>query len=109
MLSEIESIRETFKPNKLSIIDCDSKIHNIHNIEKYDNILDLKFSGYGGTDFQPVIEYCNESNPEVLIYFTDLYADEVTNVGQYPILWICTSDNTSVQPVGETIYLKPNV
>ena len=109
MLSEIESIRETFKPNKLSIIDCDSKIHNIHNIEKYDNILDLEFSGYGGTDFQPVIEYCNESNPEVLIYFTDLYADEVTNVGQYPILWICTSDNTSVQPVGETIYLKSNV
>jgi predicted metal-dependent peptidase len=108
MLTEIEDIRDTFKPNKLTIIDCDAEIHNVYNIEKYDNILELEFHGNGGTDFQPVIEYCNEINPEVLIYFTDLYADDVTNTGEYPILWICTSDNTHVQPVGETIYLKPN-
>ena len=108
MLTEIEDIRDTFKPNKLTIIDCDAEIHNVYNIEKYDNILELKFHGNGGTDFQPVIEYCNEINPEVLIYFTDLYADDVTNTGEYPILWICTSDNDDVQPVGETIYLRPN-
>ena len=106
MLTEIENIRDTFKPNKLTIIDCDAEIHNVFEIEKYDNILDLKFHGYGGTDFQPVIDYCNEISPEVLIYFTDLYADEVRDVGEYPILWICTSDNKHTQPVGETIYLK---
>jgi predicted metal-dependent peptidase len=108
MLTEIESIRETFKPDKLTVIDCDSEIHNVYHIEKYDNILELEFHGNGGTDFQPVIDYCNNSNPEVLIYFTDLYADDVTNTGEYPILWICTSDNDHVQPVGETIYLRPN-
>ena len=109
MLSEIENIRDTFQPEKLTIIDCDAEIHNIYDIERYDNILDLKFHGCGGTDFQPVIEHCNEINPEVLIYFTDLYADDVRDVGDYPIIWICTdSNNTHTQPVGEIIYLKPN-
>ncbi len=108
MLSEIESIRDTFKPEKLTIIDCDAEIHNIYEIGKYDNILELEFHGNGGTDFQPVIEHCNQVNPDVLIYFTDLYADDVRDVGNYPILWICTDNNPDVQPIGETIYLKPN-
>ena len=108
MLSEIENIRETFKPEKLTIIDCDAEIHNIYDVEKYDNILELEFHGYGGTDFQPVIEYCNQVNPDVLIYFTDLYAEDVRDVGDYPIIWICTDNNPDVQPVGETIYLKPD-
>ena len=48
---EIENIRETFRPEKLTIIDCDAEIHNIYDVEKYDNILELEFHGYGGTDF----------------------------------------------------------
>jgi len=107
MLTEIESIRDTFKPAKLTVIDCDAEIHNIFHIEKYDNITELEFHGHGGTDFQPVIDHCNSCNPEVLIYFTDLYADDVTNVGGYPIIWISTSDHEPAS-IGETIYLKPN-
>jgi predicted metal-dependent peptidase len=106
MLTEIENIRETFRPEKLTIIDCDAEIHNIYDVEKYDNILELEFHGYGGTDFQPVIEHCNQINPDVLIYFTDLYANDVRDVGDYPIIWICTDDNPDVQPIGETIYLN---
>ncbi len=105
MLSEVESIRETFKPEKLTILDCDSKIHNEFKIDKYDNILDLQFKGNGGTSFQPVIDYCDKRSPEVLIYFTDLYADDVEPVGDYPILWICTSNHTPAT-IGETIYIK---
>ena len=108
MLTEIESIRDTFKPAKLTVIDCDAEIHNVYDIERYDNILDLEFHGHVGTDFQPVIEYCNQNQPEVLIYFTDMYADDVKDVGEYPILWICTDNNNETQPVGEIIYLKPD-
>ena len=55
-----------------------------------------------------VVEYCNQNQPEVLIYFTDMYADDVKDVGEYPILWICTDNNNETQPVGEIIYLKPD-
>jgi len=105
MLTEIESIREIFKPDKLTIIDCDYVIHNIFEIDKYDSILDLEFTGDGGTNFQPVIDYCNTKLPEALIYFTDLYADDIQDVGDYPIIWICTSDHEPAN-IGETIYIN---
>jgi predicted metal-dependent peptidase len=88
MLSEIESIRDTFKPESIKIIDCDAEIHNVHTIEKYDNILDIKFKGNGGTDFRPVFNYCEDHEPDLLIYFTDLYADDITEQPNYPVYWI---------------------
>ena len=105
MLSEIEDIRNTFKPDTLTIIDCDSEIHNVFKVDKHDNILELEFTGGGGTDFKPVIDYCNEHQPQVLIYFTDLYAEDVTEDTEYPIMWICNSSHEPAS-IGETIYIN---
>ena len=105
MLSEIQDIRDIYKPESLTIIDCDAKIHNIFTVDKHDNILDLKFNGGGGTDFSPVIDYCNKLEPQLLIYFTDLYANSITEEPTYPIMWICNSDHEPA-PIGETIYIK---
>ena len=105
MLTEIEDIRNIYHPESLTIIDCDSKIHNVHKIDKYDNILDLEFNGGGGTDFQPVIDYCNGQQPEVLIYFTDLYAEDITEQVDYTILWVCNSKHEAPS-IGETIYIN---
>jgi predicted metal-dependent peptidase len=104
MLSEIESIRETFKPESIKIIDCDSRIHNVHIIEKYDNILDIEFVGNGGTDFKPVFNYCEEHEPDLLVYFTDLYADDITEQPNYPVMWICNSEHSPAS-IGETVYI----
>ena len=105
MLSEIQDIRDVYKPDSLKILDCDYRIHNIFDIGKYDNILDLKFTGGGGTSFDPVIEYCNSHQPQLLIYFTDLYAEEITEETPYPIMWICNSDHEPAL-YGETVYIK---
>jgi len=39
----------------------------------------------------------------VLIYFTDLYALQLTEEPTYPIMWICNSEHDPA-PFGETIY-----
>ena len=104
MLSEIESIRQHFHPETLEIIDCDWDIHNIFQVTDDQDILDLEFTGGGGTSFHPVIEYCDQIQPQALIYFTDLYAESVETEPDYPILWICTSDHPPAK-VGDTIYL----
>lgn len=103
MLSEIQDIREVYRPDSLKIIDCDWEIHNVFDVDKHDNILDLKFTGGGGTSFHPVIDYCDTHQPQVLIYFTDLYAVQLTEEPAYPIMWICNSEHDPA-PFGETIY-----
>jgi len=105
ILTEIEGIRETYKPPKLTLIDCDYKIHGIHDLDEFTDIHNIKFKGDGGTSFNPVINYCNENPPAVLIYFTDLYADAIDEHVEYDIIWVCNSNHKAPE-IGETIYIN---
>lgn len=105
ILSEIVHIKGKFNPKKLTIIDCDCRINHVHDVTETTNILDLRFTGGGGTSFEPVIDYCRENPPMALLYFTDLEARQITEEQPYPILWLCYS-NRSPAPVGDTIYYK---
>lgn len=106
-LSEVTNIQKIFKPKEMLIIDCDSRIHNIHKVNERTSIKDLKFSGRGGTNFDPVIEYLNglKELPLILIYYTDLWAPPLQVKPKYPVLWVCNSDHEP-HPIGKTIYIK---
>ena len=105
LLSEIQGIRDVFCPEKMTIIDCDSRINHIHEVDSSTNIMDLEFTGGGGTQFRPVLDYVNDHPTQALIYFTDLYGNTDLDEVDYPILWICNSD---AEPacIGETIYIN---
>ena len=105
ILSEINYINKTIKPESLTILDCDYKIHNIYLIDEYTDILTLKFSGKGSTNFDPVISYCNNNNTNILVYFTDLYAKPLLIKPEFLIYWICYSNHLPAI-VGETIYVN---
>ena len=105
MLSEIKGIRDTFSPERMTIIDCDARIHNIHEIDQTTDILSLKFNGGGGTSFQPVLDYVSDNPTQALVYFTDLYGEENLEKVEYPIMWICTSDHEPAT-IGETVYVN---
>lgn len=108
MLSEINHIYEHYKPEILTILDCDWEIHNIHEVTRDSNIeiTQLRFSGGGGTSFKPVIDYCKEHETKVLVYFTDLYASPVKEDPGFPIVWLCYSDHEPAK-IGETVYYDP--
>ena len=105
-LSEIKGVRDTFRPEKMTIIDCDARIHNIYEIDAHVDILSLEFHGNGGTSFKPVLDYVSENPTQALIYFTDLYGETNLDEVDYPILWICNSDHPPAN-IGETIYVDP--
>lgn len=103
MLSEINGIQQIFNPTSMTIIDCDSEIHQIHHVDQNTDILSLTFQGGGGTSFQPVLDYVTKYPTQALIYFTDLYGEDDLDPVDYPILWICNSDHPPA-PIGETVY-----
>jgi len=107
MLSEIFYIKETFNPKKMTILDCDTKIHNIYNLDETSSIHDLKFSGNGGTRFSPVIDYCKENHTNALLYFTDMYGSLPEHDPGFPILWLCYSNHEPAK-IGQTIYYDNN-
>ncbi len=105
ILSEITYIHESMQPESMTIIDCDSRIHEVYDVDQFTDIDTLKFSGGGGTNFKPVFDYCEKEIPTVLIYFTDLYATSIIKNPNYPVLWICYSDHKPAE-IGETIYVN---
>lgn len=101
MLSEIEYIRSSLKPKNLTIIDCDCAIHNVFDVSADQNILDLQFSGQGGTSVYPVFDYCDKNPTTALIYFTDLYCTPYKGNPTYPVLWIVYDNPNAQVEVGE--------
>jgi predicted metal-dependent peptidase len=104
--SEIDSLRQVYQPNCLTRPPPPRKIQTIKHLYPHDELLGVKLGGGGGTSFIPVMEYCDEHQPAVLMYFTDLEAEHITDEPDYPTLWICYSKHKP-QGIGETIYYKP--
>ena len=104
MLSEIKGVQQVFNPEYMTIIDCDSTIHQVHTIDQTTDILSLEFHGGGGTSFQPVLDYVEEHPTQALIYFTDLHGETHLDPVNYPVLWICNSDHEPAT-IGETVYV----
>ena len=104
MLSEIRGIQQVFNPQHMTIIDCDSVIHSVYEIDQNTDIMSLKFHGGGGTRFQPVLDYVSEHPTQALIYFTDLEGESKLEPVDYPILWICNSNHEPAS-IGETVYI----
>jgi len=105
MLTEIQYLYDIYQPTNLDVITCDYEIHDIFTLKDEITAEDLR--GGGGTSFFPVLDHCKHNDTNILIYFTDLYAEEITpEMGyDFPILWICWSNHKPAK-VGETIYYE---
>ena len=88
-IHEIDQIRKTMKPKKMSIIDFDTKIKKVHDIDDTVNILtDIKFSGRGGTDILPLMSWAAKNKPEVLLIFSDGEFDLPGSLPQISLIWL---------------------
>ena len=103
-LSEIKYIQDTMKPKKITVIDFDSCIRAVHEISENDDIMDIKFEGYGGTNITDVIDWGIENKPTVLLIFTDgeFYPYE-PNIN-FDLMWIIYDNPKYTSKIGETVF-----
>ena len=104
MLSEIQGVRDTMCPEKMTIIGFDTRITEIYEIDAHTDILSLEFTAGGGTRLTPLLEYVTEHPTQALVCFTDLYAEQHLEEVDYPVMWICTGTHPPSN-IGETIYI----
>lgn len=88
--TELNSIKKKLNPKLMTIIDFDTDIRKVHKLNQSDNIDQVQFSGRGGTYMHPVFEYFTkqENTPKVLIIFSDLECEEITEDPGFPVIWI---------------------
>ncbi|MFW5751781.1 MAG: DUF2201 family putative metallopeptidase [bacterium] len=95
-LAELKGIVSSFGRYDITFIECDMEIQNVRHFNEGEpfEFKDFDFSGFGGTDFNPVFEhiYNYVEDPRLLIYLTDGYGDAPANPPEFPVLWILTRD-----------------
>lgn len=108
ILSEIVYVKTKFNPKKLTILDCDTTIHNVYDVTENDDILDLNFSGGGGTRCAPPIEYAKKHHAEALLYFTDGGFTPYRGTVEFPLLWLIYDNPSWTTQIGEVIIYNGN-
>jgi len=102
MLTEINYIQDVLQPHRMTILDCDTQIHNVFEVNEGQDIMELQFSGGGGTSCFPVIDFCEKNKTTALVYFTDLYMPEYPHPIDFPLLWIVYNNpNRTKVNIGE--------
>lgn len=110
ILTEAYNITSKYKA-KLTVIECDSKIGRIYEVNNKKDFK-LKLTGGGGTAFTPVIKYMNENRKKykysTLIYFTDGYGESAIPQPLFKkLIWVILDAETEETAMSRLSVKKP--
>lgn len=105
-LSETQSLLDSAKPSSITIVSCDTTIHNVRTYHQGEDLISYTPKGGGGTNFCPVFNYIenHQLEPLALIYFTDGWGTFPPTAPHYPTLWLNWGDGQTY-PFGQVIEL----
>lgn len=100
--SETREIVEEIKPEHVTVIYCDTKVQRVEEFEHGDDFR-MEAEGGGGTRFRPAIDRALETDPDAIIYFTDMGARDHGEDPGVPFLWATYDRWGATAPYGEMI------
>lgn len=108
--SESAFIQNVLKPKFHSIISFDTAVRDVFNLEKGDILETLEFTGRGGTNLYPAMEYIlkQDKMPKLVIVYSDLYCEQYTPDLPFPVLWLCFDNPNARVTQGELIHINVN-
>ncbi len=107
--SEIKYIFETFKPEKLTVVQFDYVIQNKKVFTEDQPFTNIDIIGRGGTSLIPVRNEIIKEKPQAAVIFSDLYVHPMEKLPfKVPIIWICSSEDITTVPFGKLIHIPEN-
>lgn len=103
--SEGKFIHEELRPEAMTLVTFDTKVHDIFRLEREDPYETFVIHGRGGTDLKDLYEFAGKENATALVVFTDLYVDIPPNP-DIPIIWIVVDNPSAKVPYGTLIHLS---
>jgi predicted metal-dependent peptidase len=107
--SELKFVKDTFKPEKLSVAQFDTAIQRTDVWEEDDEFEKLEIIGRGGTSLDCVARHMLEEKPTAAIIFSDMECSPMdpTGLQDIPILWVCLPSRHGHKPVfGDVVEIQ---
>jgi len=103
-VSEVAGILRMMKPDKITLIQFDTKIKSVNQIKSIRELTNCDFTGRGGTSIRPVLEWAEENKPQLLMVFTDgeFKFFDSSSVGD--TLWVIHNNPSFTAPFGKVIH-----
>lgn len=101
--SEMISCCQQINVKKLILIEADADVAREREIDDA-TALNRDIKGGGGTSFVQALERAESYNPNLIVYFSDLYG-EFPEACLSPLLWVTRTTNVD-PPVGEVLVIK---
>ena len=105
--SELKGIIEEVKPNKVVVVDCDTRVSTVREYYPGDELNEIGRDGFGGTDPQAFFDYVEEHGEDVqaILCLTDMGFTVNANTlpSSVPVTWVSVID--SDPGVGNFIYI----
>jgi predicted metal-dependent peptidase len=108
-LAETVGLIEQCKPRRIIFTQCDAKVQEYEEVDSNDDLYCRKLKGGGGTAFGPVTERIEQEGeePDLMIYFTDLYGSFPTKTPPYPVVWAVVDNKEPAQPPFGELVIVP--
>lgn len=106
--SEIKYIKDKFQPEKMTLVQFDTKIQSEIEYKREDPFEHVVRKGCGGTTWQCVHQHIVEKRPSVALIFTDMgFWDPITRLPfDIPVLFVGINSAGVRPPFGQMIYIK---
>lgn len=105
--SEVKYIKDTLNPEKLSLIQFDTKIQDVQIFEKEDPFEELLVKGRGGTSLVPVRDYIIKHRPTAVVIFTDLCCAPMEKLPiPVPLIWVCINNTGATVNEGQLVHIR---
>jgi len=94
--AEMSGIVADLNPQRLIVIRCDAKVHDVDELDQPQDLEELKakvnedgIGGGGGTAFGPVFEWLKEHDvtPDMTVYLTDMEGRFPEHEPDHPVIW----------------------
>jgi predicted metal-dependent peptidase len=105
--SELKFIWDTYKPEKLTIVQFDRIIQKIDLLEEGDSFTEIEIIGRGGTSLVCVRDHIMQEKPTAAIIFSDLQVTPMEPGPECPVLWVAVSNKAAQVKFGKLIHIRP--
>jgi predicted metal-dependent peptidase len=105
-VTETHSILRMMKPEKITVLQFDTEIKSVSEVRNVRELMNISFTGRGGTLINPVLEWANKNKPQLLLVFSDgefRFYDLETKVNT---LWLIHDNEQFNAPFGKTIHYE---
>jgi predicted metal-dependent peptidase len=91
-ISEVSHILKEMNPTKLTVLQFDDRITSVDEVRVLKDLMNIEFTGGGGTKINPVMQWMNKHKPKGMLIFTDGFFHYHFDKPERPLVWLVHSN-----------------